>query len=230
MVSTAISWDVRVDLAPSGTLRAAINLGNPVLARGSADDLRGITVDLARELAARLGVPVALSCWTAARDSFAALVDGRVDIGFLAVEPAREVELAFTSPYLVIDGVYVVPEASAVRAPADVDRPGTRVGVKLGSAYDLFLSRTLERAEITRGDEGVDTYLGSGLEVGAGIRPPTTAWVAEHPGHRLVEPAFMQIRQAVGVRRDRSPEAVAWLRGTVAELVASGWVEARVDR
>jgi len=221
---------VPLDLSPNGTLRAAINLGNPVLARGGADDPRGITVDLARELAARLGVPVALSCSTAARDSLAALVDGRVDIGFLAVEPAREEELTFTSPYLLTDGVYVVPEGSAVCAPADVDRPGTRVGVKLGSAYDLFLSRTLERAQIIRGDEGVDTFLGHGLEVGAGIRPPTTAWVAEHPGHRLVEPAFMQIRQAVAVRRDRSPEVVDWLRATVAELVASGWVEARVDQ
>lgn len=219
--------DSAADLAPTGTLRASINLGNPVLAQGAPGEPRGITVDLARELASRLRIPLELVCFTAARDSFAALVDGRTDVGFLAIEPAREEEVAFTAPYVVIEGVYVVPTDSPVRTPDDVDRPGTRVGVKRGSAYDLFLTRTLEQAELVRGDEGVEVYLADGLEVGAGIRQPATAWVAAHQGQRLVEPRFMEIRQAMAVRKDRSAEAVAALRAFVDDVIASGWVAER---
>ncbi len=211
-------------LVPTGTLRASINLGNPVLARGTPEDPSGITVDLAREFAARLGVPLELVCFTAARDSFAALVDGRADVGFLAIEPAREEQVAFTAPYVVIEGVYVVPEDSTVRTPDDVDRPGTRVGVKRGSAYDLFLTRTLEHAELVRGDEGVDVYLSDGLEVGAGIRQPTTAWVESHPGQRLVEPRFMEIKQAMATPHRK---AVGELRAFVDDVIASGWVAER---
>lgn len=219
------------DLAPTGTLPASINLGNPVLAQGTPHGPHGphgISVDLARELGSRLGVPVELVCFTAARDSFAALVEGRTDIGFLAVEPAREEEVTFSAPYVVIEGVYVVPDESSLRRAADVDRPGVRIGVKRGSAYDLFLTRTLRHAELVRGDEGVEVYLAGGLEVGAGIRQPTTAWVAAHPGQRLVEPRFMEIRQAMALRRDRSAEAVATLRAFVDDVVDSGWVAERL--
>ena len=163
---TRVPRVIFMTLVPTGTLRASINLGNPVLAQGTPEEPRGITVELARELAARLGVPLELLCFTAARDSFAALVDERADVGFLAIEPAREAEVAFTAPYVVIEGVYVVPADSPVATAADVDRPGTRIGVKRGTAYDLYLTRTLEHAELVRGDEGLDVYLSDGLEVG----------------------------------------------------------------
>jgi len=211
-------------LAPTGALRASINLGNPVLAQGTPQQPRGITVDLAGELALRLGVPLHLLCFTAARDSFAALVEGRADVGFLAIEPAREAEVAFTAPYVVIEGVYVAPADSPVATAADVDRPGIRVGVKRGSAYDLFLTRTLQHAELVRGEEGVEVYLAEGLEIGAGIRQPAAAWVAAHPGQRLVEPRFMEIRQAVATPHRA---AAGELSAFVDELVASGWVAAR---
>jgi polar amino acid transport system substrate-binding protein len=105
--------------------------------------------------------------------------------------------------------------------PADLDRPGVRIGVKRGSAYDLYLTRTLEHAELVRGDEGVDVYVSDGLEAGAGIRQPTTTWVSDHPGHRLVEPRFMEIRQAMATPHRA---AIAELAAFVDELVASGWV------
>ncbi|MGH8967701.1 MAG: transporter substrate-binding domain-containing protein, partial [Actinomycetes bacterium] len=123
-------------LAPTGVLRAVINLGNPVLAQGTAQEPSGVTVDLGRELARRLDVPVHLDCVDAARLSFAAVAEGRVDVGFLAVEPERATQVAFTEPYVLIEGVYAVPEGSPVRTTDDVDRPGVRVGVKEGSAYD----------------------------------------------------------------------------------------------
>ncbi|MEU8978816.1 transporter substrate-binding domain-containing protein [Streptomyces sp. NPDC058251] len=212
------------DLAPSGSLRASINLGNPVLAQGTPQAPAGITVDLAREIGARLGLPVEFLCFDAARKSYEAMAEGRADICFLAVEPAREAEVAFTAPYVVIEGVYAVPRDSDLTSVADVDRPGVRVGVKRGSAYDLFLSRTLRDASVVRGDEGVEVFGAEGLEAAAGIRQPMTEFVAAHPELRLIEERFMQIRQAVGTTTARRPETVRFLRDLVEELKASGFV------
>ena len=218
------------DLAPEGVLRFAINLGNAVLAAGTPEEPSGVTVDLAREIAGRLGVPPRLDCVDAARKSFQALLTGVADVGFLAVAPEREDELAFTAPYALIEGVYVVPDRSPVRSPEDVDRLGVRVGVKRGSVYDLFLTRHLASAEVVRGDEGVDLFADGGLEVGAGIRQPTLAWAESHPGHRLVEPGFMQIRQAVATRRSHDAASIDFLRDVVEELKASGFVAASLAR
>jgi polar amino acid transport system substrate-binding protein len=218
------------DLAPTGVLRAAINLGNPVLAGGTPDAPGGVTVDLAREIGARLAVPVELVCFDAARKSYQAMAEGRADICFLAVDPAREAEVAFTAPYVVIEGVYAVPDDSPLRTVADVDSPGVRVGVKRGSAYDLYLSRTLAHATVVRGSEGVDEFRAQGLEVAAGIRQPITAYAAAHPDVRLIDGRFMQIRQAVGTTRDRRPETVDFLRNLVAELTADGFVAAALRR
>ncbi|MFF0748196.1 transporter substrate-binding domain-containing protein [Streptomyces sp. NPDC004267] len=221
---------IAADLAPAGTLRASINLGNPVLAQGTPDAPSGITVDLAREIGARLGLPVELLCFDAARKSYEAMASGRADLCFLAVEPAREAEVAFTAPYVVIEGVYAVPRDSALRTPADVDAPGVRIGVKAGSAYDLYLTRTLRHAEIVRGEEGVDTFAERELEAGAGIRQPMTAYAAAHPQVRLIEERFMEIRQAVGTTVGRSPETVAFLRATVEELKSTGFVAESLRR
>jgi polar amino acid transport system substrate-binding protein len=212
------------DLAPPGTLRASINLGNPVLAQGSPLQPSGVTVDIAREVARRLGVPASFVCFDAARKSFDAMTSGDADLCFLAVDPARAGEVAFTAPYVVIEGVFVVPSESPVRAAADVDRGRVRVGVKAGSAYDLHLTRTLEHATVVRGDEGVDVFVAEGLEVGAGIREPVTAFVAGREDLRLIDEPFMQIRQAVGTTRTRSAQTVAFLHDLVEELKASGFV------
>lgn len=218
------------DLAPTGTLRASINLGNPVLAQGSQSAPSGVTVDIARAVGERLGLPVELLCFDAARRSYEAMATGAADICFLAIDPAREAEVAFTDPYVVIEGVYVVPDASPMRSVRDVDIEGVRVGVKTGSAYDLHLTRTLEHARLVRGDEGVDVFLDEGLEVGAGIREPVTAFAESHGGLRLLDGAFMQIRQAIGTTRSRSPRTVAFLRDLVEELTGDGFVADALER
>ncbi|MEU0797508.1 transporter substrate-binding domain-containing protein [Amycolatopsis sp. NPDC005961] len=216
--------DLSADLAPTGVLRAAVNLGNPVLAHGTPDAPGGVTVDLAREVAARLDVPVEFVCFDAARKSFEALTSDAADLCFLAIEPARAASVAFTAPYVVIEGVYVVPSESPFNAPEDVDRPGVRIGVKEGSAYDLYLTRTLSRATIVRGSDGVAAFESQGLEVAAGIRQPMTSYVSSHPGTRVIPERFMQIRQAVGTTPARRPETVAFLRELVEELKANGFV------
>lgn len=212
------------DLAPEGTLRASINLGNPILAQGTATAPSGVTVDIAREVGARLDVPVEFLCFDAARKSLEAMATGKADLCFLAIEPVREAEVAFTAPYVVIEGVYAVPSDSGFATVADVDSPGVRIGVNQGSAYDLFLTRTLEHATLVRGDAGVDELRAQGLQVVAGIRQPIQEYVATHPDLRLIDEGFMQIRQAVGTARTRRPETVRYLRDLVEELKASGFV------
>jgi polar amino acid transport system substrate-binding protein len=219
-----IPASVAGDLAPTGALRASINLGNPVLAHGTPAAPAGVTVDIAHEIGRRLGVEVELVCFDAARKSFEAMAGGRADVCFLAIEPAREAEVAFTAPYVLIEGVYAVPRESPFTTSADVDRAGVRIGVKQGSAYDLFLTRTLQHASVERGEEGVDAFRARGLEVAAGIRQPMTAFVRANPDLRLVEDRFMQIQQALGTSRTRRPETVQYLRDLVEELKASGFV------
>ena len=221
--------EIADDLALTGTLRASINLGNPVLAQGTPEAPSGVTVDLVRELGARLGVPVELVCFGAAKDSLAALQEDRADVCFLAVDPARAETVAFTAPYAVIEGVYAAHDASFATAD-DVDRPGVRIGVKQGSAYDLFLTRTLQHAEVVRGAEGTSVYAEQRLDVAAGIRQPVTDFAATEPGLRVLEPRFMEIRQAVGTTRARSEDTVAYLRAFVEELKADGFVAAALER
>ena len=218
------------DLAPSGVLRASINLGNPVLAQGTPDAPAGVTVDIAREVAARVGVPASFVCFDAARKSFEAMMTGAADICFLAIEPVRAAEVAFTPPYVLIEGVYAVPSDSPLTSPADVDQPSVRVGVNQGSAYDLFLSRSLKHATVVRGNEGTAVFLEQKLEAAAGIREPMTAFVASQPGLRLIGERFMEIRQAVGVPRAKRQEAVRFLRDLVEELKASGFIAESLRR
>lgn len=218
------------ELAATGTLRVAINLGNPVLTHGTAEEPGGVTVDIAREVGRRLGVPVELTSVDAARRSLELMASGQADLCFLAVDPTRAEEVAFSIPYLIIEGVYVVPAGSALHTVEDVDAPGVRVGVKEGSAYDLHLSRELQHAQAVRGAEGTDVFLEQGLEAGAGIRQPLTTLVEQRPDLRLVADAFMQIRQAVGIPRDRSEGVVGWLERTVTDLVVSGFVAESLER
>ena len=217
-------------LAPTGVLRASINLGNPVLAQGTEQAPGGVTVDLSREIAARLGVPVSLACSGAARHSFEALRTGTADVGFLAIEPARQAEVWFTAPYLLIEGVYAVPAGSPVTTAAEIDRAGVRVGVKEGSAYDLYLTRTLARAEVVRGADAAAVFREQRLDAVAGIRQPLASLVAGDPALRLIEPRFMEIRQAVAIAADRSPAAKAFLRGLIEDLKAAGFIASAVAR
>jgi polar amino acid transport system substrate-binding protein len=222
--------DTPGDLAPTGTLRASINLGNPVLAQGTPTAPRGVTVDIANQLGARLGVPVQLLCFDAARESFEAMEDGRADVCFLAIDPARAGIIAFTAPYAVIEGVFGVPEDSPIKTIADVDRDGVRVGVKKGSAYDLYLSRTLKHAQVVRGREGVAVFLEQQLEVAAGIRQPMADFAVANGAVRLLEPRFMEIQQAVGTTASRSDETIRFLREFVEELKSEGFIAEALRR
>jgi polar amino acid transport system substrate-binding protein len=218
------------DLTPAGPLRAALNLNNPVLVQGTPAAPSGVTVDIANEVAARLGVQVEFRCFDGARESFEATVAGQADICFLAIEPARAAEITFTAPYVLIEGVYAVPNGSPLTTAAEVDRAGVRIGVKDGSAYDLFLTRTLKHATVVRGTEGTAAFLSGNLEAAAGVREPMTEFVAAHPACRLIPGRFMEIPQAVGTAKARRQETAQFLHELVEELKATGFIAAALRR
>jgi polar amino acid transport system substrate-binding protein len=219
-----VTADIVTDLAPGGVLRAGLNLNNSVLVQGTAAAPTGVTVDIAHEIAARLGVPVEFSCFGGALDSFKAAAAGQVGVCFLAIEPARAAEIAFTAPYVLIEGVYAVPRESPLTTVAAVDSAGVRIGVKEGSGYDLFLTRTLQHATVVRGTEGTEAFVTGDLEVAAGVREPMTEFVAAHPAYRLIESRFMEIPQAVGTARTKRAETIQFLHDLVEELKADGFV------
>ena len=221
--------DVVKELAPKGKLRAAINLGNPVLAQGTADAPRGVTVDLARELARRTGLPLELVPFDAAGKVFEALARDAWDVAFLAIEPVRAAEISFTAPYVIIEGVYLVPKNSALKTVADVDRAGVRIGVNKNSAYDLYLTRTLKNAQLVRGESGVDLFVNEKLEAAAGVKQPIAAYAKAHPDLRVMDGRFMEIRQAMGIPRGRDA-AAAYLKKFVEEMKASGFVADALKR
>jgi polar amino acid transport system substrate-binding protein len=219
-----VTAGIVTDLTPTGVLRTALNLGNPVLVQGTTAAPRGVTVDIANEIAARLGVTAEFRCFGAARESFEATVAGQADICFLAIEPARAAEIAFTAPYVLIEGVYAVPRESPLVTVADVDGEGIRIGVKHGSAYDLFLTRTLRHATVVRGAEGTEAFAAENLDAAAGVREPMTEFVAAHPQYRLIEGRFMEIPQAVGTVKAKRQETTRFLHDVVEELKATGMV------
>src|ERR1044071_4848916 len=174
----APSPEVLKDLAPTGRLRAAINFGNGVLAqKGPNDEARGITPDLATELAKRLGVPVEFVRYEAAGKVFEGAKAGAWDIGFIAIEPVRAADIEFTAPYVIIEGTYMVRQDSPLKEVEDVDKPGIKIAVGLGPAYDLYLTRTIKNATVVRAKVGggsamIEMFVNDKLDAAAGVRQP----------------------------------------------------------
>ncbi len=218
------------DLAPTGTLRVAINLGNSVLVQKGADGaMKGVTIDLANELGRRLGVPVQFTPFDGAGKVFDAFKTGTLDLLFLAIEPVRANEIAFTSPYVIIEGVYMVPKDSPLKTVADIDRAGVRVAVNKGSAYDLFLTRTLKNATVVRDEGNIAVFKKQGLDAVGGIKQNQAAYAKTDPTVRLIDGRFMEIRQAMGTAKGREVGA-RYLQGFIEEMKASGFVAEALKR
>ena len=222
------------ELAPTGKLRAAINFGNPILASRdpSSGEARGVSVDLSRELARRLGVPLELVTYDAAGKVVAALKSGAWDVAYVAIDPVRANEISYSAAYVVIEGAYLVRQDSAIRSNAEVDRAGVRVAAASGSAYDLYLSRELKQAKIVRAPTSqavTDLFVAQGLDVAAGVRQQLEADAKRVPGLRLLEGRFMVINQAMGTPRGREAGA-KYLREFIEEMKATGFVAQALER
>lgn len=221
--------------APTGRLRASINLGNPILAgRDSVtDEPCGVSVDLAHALAARLRLELELVVWDAAGKSVEAVEAEQADFGFFAIDPKRGENIAFSDAYVLIEGAYLVAADSPLQSNDEVDRAEHRVTVGKGSAYDLYLSRELQQATIERAPTSpavVEHFLAHGHEVAAGVRQQLEADAARLGGLRLLPGRFMVIRQAMGLPRSRGEEAHQFLAAFVEEMKASGFVEQALAR
>ena len=229
-----ISPSLRSDLAPTGTLRVGINYGNPVLATRDpgSGDLRGVAVDLAHELGVRTGLPIDLVGYDSAGKMVEALQAGAWDIAFLAIDPGRAEQIGFTAPYLEIEGTYLVPARSQLRAITDIDHQGVRVGISSGSAYDLFLSRSLQHAELVRApnpNSAFELIVSGKVDVIAGVKQHLMTNSAKLPGSRVLDGRFMAIQQALGIPKGRNA-GLQYLREFIEDAKASGLVARAIEK
>jgi polar amino acid transport system substrate-binding protein len=229
-----ISPSLQTDLAPTGKLRVGINYGNPVLATRDpvSGELRGVAVDLARELGARTGLPVELVAFESAGKMFDAVKAGAWDAAFLAIDPGRADQISFTAPYVEIEGTYLVPPGSPLRAIVDVDRAGVRVGVSAKSAYDLFLTRSIQHAQLVRAsspDAAFELIVAGKVDIVAGVRQHLVANAGKLPGAHVLEGRFMAIQQAVGIPKGRE-EGAKYLCEFIEDVKTSGLVARAIEK
>jgi len=220
--------NVIAEMTPTGKLRAAINLGNVVLAQKSKDTgaLGGVSVDIAKELARRLGKPIEFIEYDAAGKVTDAVKDQVWDVCFLGADPVRGAGIAFTAPYVLIEGGYMVPAGSPIQKIEDVDREGVRIAVGRGAAYDLYLTRTIKKATLVRAPTSaaaIDMGLQDKLEVIAGVKVPLVRFAAGRSDVRVLDGRFMAIEQAVGTHKAREASA-RYLAQMVEEMKASGFI------
>jgi len=226
--------DVKKEFAPSGTLRVGLNYGNFLLVLKDAPDgtPRGIAPDLGRELGKRLGVPVEFVKFQQAGQLADGVRDGKCDVGFLAAEPQRANEIAFTSAYLEIPVTYLAPPGSKIRSLSEVDREGVRIAVSARSAYDLYLTRTLKHAKLFRA-EGIaashELFMKDKLDVLAGLKPQLVRDAEKLPGSRVLEGQVTGVQQAVGVPKNRSA-AAQFTREFVDDVKRSGLVAKAIEK
>ena len=225
---------VKSALTPTGRLRASINLGNPILANRDAASLPvGVSIDLSRELARRLGVESELVVSDSAGKSVDVVTADQADIGFFAIDPVRGQGILFTAAYVLIEGSYLVRDASPLQRNEEVDTAAHHVTVGKGSAYDLYLTRALKAAQIVRAMTSpsvVDTFLANGDDVAAGVRQQLESDIKRLPGLRLLPGRFMVIEQAMGVPKTRGEAAQAFVAAFVEEMKASGFVAEALAR
>ena len=224
-----ISQKIIKQFAPTGRLRASINLGNPILAnRDPKSGLPfGVSIDLAHQFATFLGIEVDLVVFDSAGKSVDGVINGAADIGFFAIDPLRGIDIAFTTPYLLIEGAYLVRGESLITKNSEIDNSKNRVVVGRGSAYDLYLTRELRDAHIVRAPTSpavVDLFMREGLEVAAGVRQQQESDMERFPDLRVLPGRFMQIQQAMGVPKSYGEEALGALEAFIALMKSSGFV------
>ena len=231
--TAAVSKDTLAELAPSGRMKVAINLENPVLAqRDPTGGARGASVDIARELGRRLGVAVDLIVYETSRTVIAGQATDHWDVAFLARDPERAKVVDFTAPYVFIEGTYLVRGDAPFRSVADLDKPGLRIAVGRGAAYDLALTRQLQQATLVRAassDAAITSFQTDGLDAAGGLRQTLVRAARETAGLRVLPDAFTRIEQGMVTPKGR-PRAQAYLASFLEDLKATGFIRAALDR
>lgn len=224
-----MSEEIKAKLAPHGVLRAAINMSNFLLVTGRAanGDPDGVSPDMARAIADRLGVPVKYVPFPKPGELADQAENDVWDIGNIGAEPARAEKIAFTAAYAEIEATYMVPPGSALKTIADVDKPGIRIAVTARSAYDLWLEANIKQATLIRSsslDGAYEDFVAHKYEALAGLRPRLLTDVTRMPGAVILDGQFTAVQQAVGTPKKYGPAVAAWLRAFVEEAKSSGLV------
>lgn len=221
------------ELAPNGALRAAINLGNPVLAQAASDGpLAGVTVDLARDLAARLGVEIEFTVYPSAGEVVRRVASDRWDIAFLANEPERVTNISFTAPYALLEGTYLTADPQ-LHCVADADRDGVTIAVGDGAAYHLALKRLLTKATLITAPTSavaIDLFYAGGITAVAGVRPVLVNAIANSGSGRVLCDNFSAIEQTIGMPHGRSAEALAFINHYCAARKKDGFIKAALSK
>lgn len=226
--------DVKAELAPTGVLRAAINMSNFLLVTGATatGQPTGVAPDMAREIATHLGVPVTYVPFPRPGELADAAGTNVWDIGLIGAEPARAEKIAFTDAYVEIESTYLVPAGSRLKSIADVDRPGVRIAVAARSAYDLWLDRNIKHAELVRApgiDASFELFVREKLDALAGLKPRLLSDVEKLPGARILDGRFTAVQQAIGTARANTAGA-AFLQSFVEEAKRSGLVARLIEK
>ncbi len=220
-------------LAPTGTLRAAINLSNFLLVTGRDDDGGpvGVSPDMARELARRLGVGIELLTYKSPGDLADDAVNDVWDIGNIGAEPARAASIAFTAAYCEIECTYLVPAGSSITSIEQVDQPGIKIVSTPRAAFDLWLEDNIRNATLHRPEKlsgAFAMFAEGGYDALAGLRPGLIKDVEKLPGARLLDGKFSSVQQAMGTPRGRDEAGFAYLTAFVEEMKATGFVADRI--
>ncbi len=235
MANAQTDADIARQIAPTGTLRAVINLGNPILARQdtSTGAPVGVSVDLAQALASKFKLPLTLIPVTSAAKSVEVVTQGMADIGFFAIDPVRGQGITYTPAYVLIEGSYLVKQASPLTDNAQVDQAKHRVVVGQGSAYDLFLSRELKAAQLVRAPTSpqvVPFFMNGAYDVAAGVKQQLESDVKNIQGLRLLPGRFMVIEQAMGQPKNSDPMAHAALTRFISDMKSNGFIHESLHR
>lgn len=223
-------------LAPKGVLRVAINLANFLLVSGTRADGTpdGVSPDMARRIAAALGVPCEFVLFEGPGQLADAADHDVWDIGNIAIEQARAQTINFSTPYVHIDANYMVRQDAPFTDSASIDIVGVRIAVYGRSAYDLWLSETLCNAKIVRyGSIEVshEMFRQGKTDVLASLKPKLLNDMYNHNGYRIIEPPFTSIQQAVGIAKhrldnlgsiDRGVPAMDFVNVLIAEMIKDG--------
>jgi polar amino acid transport system substrate-binding protein len=234
LVSQTAPRDVVAELAPTGVLRAGINLGNFLLVSGKspAGEPEGVAPDIARAIADRLGVSVVYVPFARPGELADAAGRGVWDIGLIAAEPARAEAIAFSPAYALIEATYLVPAGSPIGSIEAVDRPEVRIAIASRSAYDLWLSRHLRHARLVRAaslDAAFEQFVAGRLDALAGLRPRLLQDLERLPGARILDGQFTAVQQAIGTARANQAGA-RFLHDFVEDAKASGLVARLIER
>ena len=224
----------RAELAPTGKLRAGMNLSNTLFTQKDAatGELRGVAVDLMRELASRLGVPLELVVHATPGDVADAAGKNTWDVAILAIEQARAQTIAFSPPITEIEATYVVRKDSPLRAASQADAAGVRIAAPNKAGYELYLTRTLRNATLVRTksiEESIDVFKARGADALAGLKPMLLDSMGALPDGRIVEGRFMTVNHGLGTPRARQA-AAAYLKVFVEDLNATGFVARSIER